>query len=151
LQQWANGQWGGQVDFTRAMVPEFGQHPVTVVPDPDPTPEPDPEPIPEPEPTPGPEPTPEPPEEPKEYPVPEIDPELPRDAAERLGNILPSAARDGVYITYGVLGIVGSAITAYLTAVGELAPGWLVGGLASYAAVGPFIGILAKANLPRRN
>ncbi|MDQ7877379.1 peptidoglycan-binding protein [Microbacterium sp. QXD-8] len=37
LQQWANGQWGGSVDFTRAMVAEFGQNPVT----PDPEPEPD--------------------------------------------------------------------------------------------------------------
>lgn len=34
LQQWANGQWGGSVDFTRAMVPEFGQHPVTPPPPP---------------------------------------------------------------------------------------------------------------------
>lgn len=28
LQQWSNGQWGGTVDFTRAMVPEYGQNPV---------------------------------------------------------------------------------------------------------------------------
>lgn len=32
LQQWANGQWGGTVDFTRAMVAEFGQNPVVVPP-----------------------------------------------------------------------------------------------------------------------
>jgi len=28
LQQWSNGQWGGSVDFTRAMVAEYGQNPV---------------------------------------------------------------------------------------------------------------------------
>lgn len=28
LQQWANGQWGGTVDFTRAMAAEYGQHAV---------------------------------------------------------------------------------------------------------------------------
>jgi peptidoglycan hydrolase-like protein with peptidoglycan-binding domain len=28
LQQWSNGQWGGSVDFTRAMVGEYGQNPV---------------------------------------------------------------------------------------------------------------------------
>lgn len=33
LQQWSNGQWGGTVDFTRAVVAEYGQNPVT---DPDP-------------------------------------------------------------------------------------------------------------------
>lgn len=38
LQQWSNGQWGGSVDFTRAMVAEYGQHPVAVTP-PDPEPE----------------------------------------------------------------------------------------------------------------
>lgn len=30
LQQWSNGQWGGTVDFTRAMVSDFGQHPVAI-------------------------------------------------------------------------------------------------------------------------
>lgn len=29
LQQWSNGQWGGTVDFTRAMVAEYGQHEVS--------------------------------------------------------------------------------------------------------------------------
>ena len=28
LQQWSNGQWGGSVDFTRAMVAEYGQNAV---------------------------------------------------------------------------------------------------------------------------
>jgi peptidoglycan hydrolase-like protein with peptidoglycan-binding domain len=28
LQQWSNGQWGGSVDFTRAMTVEYGQNPV---------------------------------------------------------------------------------------------------------------------------
>lgn len=28
LQQWSNGQWGGSVDFTRAMTAEYGQNPV---------------------------------------------------------------------------------------------------------------------------
>ncbi len=32
LQQFANGQWGGTVDFTRAMATEYGQHPVEVTP-----------------------------------------------------------------------------------------------------------------------
>ncbi|MGW9587510.1 glycoside hydrolase domain-containing protein [Microbacterium sp. NPDC055455] len=29
LQQWSNGQWGGTIDFTRAVAPQFGQNPVT--------------------------------------------------------------------------------------------------------------------------
>lgn len=37
LQQWANGQWGNTVDFTRAMAAEYGQHPVD-----EPTPNPEP-------------------------------------------------------------------------------------------------------------
>ena len=37
LQQWANGQWGGTVDFTRAMTAEYGQHAVGVKPDPEPS------------------------------------------------------------------------------------------------------------------
>lgn len=41
LQQWSNGQWGDSVDFTRAMVAEYGQNPVKVTPTPDPKPEPD--------------------------------------------------------------------------------------------------------------
>jgi peptidoglycan hydrolase-like protein with peptidoglycan-binding domain len=28
LQQWANGQWSGSVDFTRSMVRDFGQYPI---------------------------------------------------------------------------------------------------------------------------
>lgn len=43
LQQWSNGQWNDSVDFTRAMVAEYGQNPVKATPDPDPKPEPDPE------------------------------------------------------------------------------------------------------------
>lgn len=43
LQQWSNGQWGDSVDFTRAMVAEYGQNPVGTkpTPDPDPNPQPD--------------------------------------------------------------------------------------------------------------
>ncbi|MGN8024686.1 peptidoglycan-binding protein [Microbacterium sp. 22242] len=41
LQQWANGQWGDSVDFTRAVAVQFGQAPVTSTPpDPEPKPEP---------------------------------------------------------------------------------------------------------------
>jgi len=43
IQQYCNGQWGGQVDFLRATVAEFGQNPVTAGPDPEPEPEPEPE------------------------------------------------------------------------------------------------------------
>lgn len=43
LQQWSNGQWGDSVDFTRAMVAEYGQNPVKATPDPDPKPDPEPE------------------------------------------------------------------------------------------------------------
>lgn len=41
LRQWSNGQWGDTVDFTRAMVAEYGQHPVPATPPPpDPIPDP---------------------------------------------------------------------------------------------------------------
>ena len=44
LQQWSNSQWGGTVDFTRAVKPEYGQNPVAapepeVPSEPEPTPE----------------------------------------------------------------------------------------------------------------
>lgn len=47
LRQWANGQYGGSVDFQYAMAPEYGQSEIVPIPDPEPEPEPEPEPKPE--------------------------------------------------------------------------------------------------------
>ncbi|MDF2990235.1 MAG: 20, gp20 [Microbacterium sp.] len=123
--------------------------PIVTQPQPQPEPEPHPQPEPEPQPEPPviPEPQPEPaPEPPKEFPVPTVNTDLASDAAKRLGNILPQRARDAVYIGYGAVGIAFTAIVNYLSATQNLAPEWLVGGISSYASVGVFVAILAKAN-----
>ena len=102
---------------------------------------------PEPEPTTEPEPTPTPvPEPPKGYPVP-TPPNVPSDALSKLNSILPAKIRDWLYITYALLGVAATGFTGYLTSVQALAPEWFVGGLATYAAIGPFVAIIAKANL----
>ena len=77
-------------------------------------------------------------------------PNVPEDSLSRLNAILPARVRDWLYIVYGLAGVAATGFTGYLTSVQALAPEWFVGGLAAYAAVGPFVAIIAKANLSGR-
>jgi hypothetical protein len=73
LYQYDNGQWGGSVDFTRALQAEYGQHGVkkpVPAPAPKPAPAPAPAPAPKPVPAPAPVPTPTPVPAPVPTPIP---------------------------------------------------------------------------------
>lgn len=63
--------------------------------------------------------------------------------------LLPARARQAIYIVYGVLSLVAIGVTAYYTALPELAiPDPVVGSLAVLGALaGPF-GVLAASNTP---
>lgn len=61
--------------------------------------------------------------------------------------LLPAKARQAIYITYGVLALVGVGITAYYGAVPSLVtPDYVTGGLAVLGALAAPIGVLAASN-----
>lgn len=61
--------------------------------------------------------------------------------------LLPARARQAIYITYGVLSLIGVGVTAYYGAVPTLTvPDYVTGGLAVLGALAAPIGVLAATN-----
>lgn len=95
------------------------------------------------------EPMPEPtePEELTAVPVPAIESDTARSAIELLGTLMSRGMRNWVYIVYGIIGVILIVTGQTLTAMQILAPLWFAGAVAAYGSLGPFVALIAKANL----
>jgi hypothetical protein len=70
------------------------------------------------------------------------------DAAGNVLSLLPPQWRRFIYITYGLLALVGTAISAYYGALPTLTvPDWVTGGLAVLGALAAPISVLAATNV----
>ncbi len=61
--------------------------------------------------------------------------------------IIPPTVRKWLYLTYGVTSLALTCVTAYVTALGQPIPSWVVGGAAVLVPVGTALGFTAGANV----